>query len=153
HPTERRRRVESLHRGFQDTSQMTDVEATFRWLDRADSHLMVQEVKRRMLDLCPAREGDVVLDVGCGVGHEVLRLAQYVGSGGRVIGIDRNYPMIAEARRRAANHAVNIAFEAQDAHHLSFPDNVFDLCRTERVLRYVERPEEVLREMARVTRP
>jgi len=89
--------VQSLHQGFQDTDQIVDVAATFRWLDRADGHPLIQDVKRRMFDLCPVREGDSVLDVGCGVGHEALRLAQRVGPRGRIVGIDRNPPMIAEA--------------------------------------------------------
>ena len=89
--------MQSLHQGFQDTDQIVDVVATFRWLDRADGHPLIQDVKRRMFDLCPVREGDSVLDVGCGVGHEALRFAQRVGPRGRIVGIDRNPPMIAEA--------------------------------------------------------
>jgi ubiquinone/menaquinone biosynthesis C-methylase UbiE len=132
---------------------MVDVAATFRWLDRADGHPLIQDVKRRMFDLCPVREGESILDVGCGVGHEVLRLAQRVGPHGRVVGIDRNLPMIAEAQRRAAGHAGQVAFTVGDAQRLDYPDDQFDLCRTERVLRYLERPEEALREMVRVVRP
>jgi ubiquinone/menaquinone biosynthesis C-methylase UbiE len=132
---------------------VADVETTFRWLDRADSHPRIQEVKRRMLDLCPVQEGQAILDVGCGIGHEALRLDQSVGPTGRVVGIDRNPPMIAEARKRAADQAANVTFEIVDAHQLPFPDDTFDLCRTERVLRYVERPVDVIREMTRVVRP
>ena len=44
-------------------------------------------------------------------------------------------------------------FEVGDAHQAGFADGTFDLCRTERVLRYVDRPEAVLAEMARLTRP
>ncbi len=145
--------MKSLHQGFRETGQPVDVEATFQWLDRADGHPQVQEIKRRMLDLCPISAGDQVLDMDCGLGHEVQRLAERVGPQGRVVGIDRNSLVIAEARRRAAHQTDRVTYEVGDAHHLVLPDDMFDLSRTERVLRYLERPEAALREMARVVRP
>lgn len=106
-----------------------------------------------MLDICPVSAGDQVLDAGCGLGHEVRRLAQKVGSQGRVVGIDANTAMITEARRRAAGPALPISFDVGDAHQAGLPDGCFDLCRTERVLRYADRPQAVLAEMVRLTRP
>ena len=145
--------MESLHQGFQDGGQSADVEATFRWLDQADAHPQIQEIKRRMLDLCPARAADQVLDVGCGLGHEARRLAERVGPQGRVVGVDQNPAMIAEARRRVTNQESPIAYEVGDAHQLALPDDTFRLCRTERVLCYLHNPEVALREMARVVQP
>jgi ubiquinone/menaquinone biosynthesis C-methylase UbiE len=144
--------VSSLHHGFQEAGQSAGAEVAFRWLDVADGHPLVQQLKRQMLDLCPVAAPDQVLDVGCGVGHEVRRLAELVGPVGRVAGIDVNSAMIAEASRRAAGLTVPVTFGVGDAHHIEFPDGTFDLCRTERVLRYVGRPEVVLGEMIRVTR-
>jgi ubiquinone/menaquinone biosynthesis C-methylase UbiE len=145
--------VSSVHRGFQETGESVDTGAIFRWLDGADGNPLIQQIKIRMLDICPAGAGDQVLDVGCGLGHEVRRLAQRVGPQGRVVGIDANPALITEARRRAADSALPISFEVGDAHQAGFPDHSFDLCRTERVLRYVDRPEAVLGEMVRLTRP
>ena len=87
----------STRQRFQDRSQSADVEATFRWLDQADGHPQLQEIKRRMLDLCPVHAADQVLDVGCGLGHEARRLAERVGPQGRVVGVDQIPAMIAEA--------------------------------------------------------
>ncbi|HKS43902.1 MAG TPA: methyltransferase domain-containing protein, partial [Amycolatopsis sp.] len=108
---------------------------------------------QRMLEVCPVRTGDQVLDVGCGLGHEARRLAQQVGPQGRVAGIDANPAMITEARRRGAGLALPVSFEVGDAHHVGLPGSSFDLCRTERVLRYVDRPEAVVAQMVRLTRP
>lgn len=88
--------VSSLHQGFQEKGQPDGTEAVFRWLDGADESPLIQQVKQRMLDACPVGEGDQVLDVGCGLGHEVRRLAQRVGPQGRVVGIDANPAMITE---------------------------------------------------------
>jgi ubiquinone/menaquinone biosynthesis C-methylase UbiE len=123
-----------------------------RWLDRVDAHPVAQEVKRRMLEVCPVDPGNHVLDVGCGLGHEVTRLAARVGPSGRVVGVDASAQMIAEARRRTADVPFPTEFTVGDAHDLSRPDATFDLCRTERVLRYLHSPETALREMARAVR-
>lgn len=62
----------------------------------------------------PGADGDQVLDVACGLGHEVRRLAQQVGPQGRVAGIDANPPMITEARRRGSGlHRDFVGFELQ----------------------------------------
>jgi ubiquinone/menaquinone biosynthesis C-methylase UbiE len=118
-----------------------------------DGNPLIQQVKRQMLDACPVREGDHVLDVGCGLGHEALRLAERIGPRGRVMGIDANPAMISEARQRAASQNLSIAFEVGNAHHVDFPADTFDLCRTERVLRYLDSPEAAVGEMARLARP
>jgi ubiquinone/menaquinone biosynthesis C-methylase UbiE len=144
--------MSSLHQSFQPAGQPSDTEATFAWLDRMDGNPLIQEVKRQMLDACPVRAGDHVLDVGCGLGHEARRLAERVGPQGRVTGIDANPVMIAEARQRAAGLPLPIAFEVGDAHHVDLPDNTFDLCRTERVLRYLASPETAVGEMARLAK-
>jgi ubiquinone/menaquinone biosynthesis C-methylase UbiE len=57
---------------------------------------------------------------------------------------------VEEARRRAAALDLAITFEVGDAHALALPDGQFDVCRTARVVRYLEGPERVVREMARV---
>ena len=129
----------SLHQGFQATDQPADIEAVFGWLDRMNGSPLIQQVKQQMLEVRPVGEGDHVLDVGCGLGHEVIRLAELVGPQGRVIGIDANSAMVTEARRRAAGLTLPIAFEVGDARHVGFPDNTFDLCRTERVLSWTAR--------------
>src|SRR5437588_2879025 len=49
------------------------------------------------------RPGEVVVDLGCGGGLDVLLAARKVGPAGRAIGIDMTPEMLARARRNAAN--------------------------------------------------
>ena len=119
--------MSSLHQGFQETGKSGGTEAVFRWLDGADESPLIQQVKRRMLDVCQVGDGDQVLDVGCGLGHEVRRLAQLVGPQGRVVGIDANPAMITEARRRTVGLALPVSFEVGDAHEMGFPAGSFGL--------------------------
>lgn len=142
-----------MHENFQPGGQPGDTDVTFPWLDRMDGNPLLQKVKRQMLDACPVQEGDQVLDVGCGLGHEVRRLAERVGPRGRVVGIDANPGMINEARRRVADAALPIAFEVDDAQRVELADDGFDLCRTERVLRYLDSPEAAVKEMSRLVHP
>ena len=42
----------------------------------------------RALTATPPREGDRVLDIGCGLGETTVRLASLVGAAGHVHGVD-----------------------------------------------------------------
>ena len=49
-----------------------------------------------------AREGERIIDIGCGCGATALELARRVGASGSVLGADISAPMLEVARRRAA---------------------------------------------------
>jgi len=124
-----------------------------RVLDVANREPSIQACKRWMLRLLDVKCGQHILDVGCGVGEDAFALARLVGASGQVTGLDISAAMLAEARRRAAQHRVSVQFLLGDAHHLDFPAATFDACRAERVLMYLEDPRQALAEMVRVTRP
>ncbi|HEX6788403.1 MAG TPA: methyltransferase domain-containing protein [Gaiellaceae bacterium] len=87
------------------------------------------------------------LDVGCGAGALALALAPHVGA---VVGVDPVPELLALARERAP---ANATFVEGDGAALAFDDGAFDLTGTARTLHHVARPELVLAELARVTRP
>lgn len=71
--------------------------------------------------------GHRVLDLCCGAGASALPAAQAVGSGGRVLGVDVAGPLLALARRRAADQGLaNIEFQHGDAASTGLPDGSFD---------------------------
>lgn len=73
----------------------------------------------------PAKAGDRVLDLGCGIGTAGLCLAMRV-EGVRVLGIDMQRDLIALAARNAAANALEgrVTFKAGDV--LDFQDRGFD---------------------------
>lgn len=144
---------QDFNRGFQDVSRSRDADFFLQFLDSADALETMQSCKRRMLEMHPIAEGAHVLDVGCGIGHELQRLASRVGQRGRLVGIDKSDGMVEEARRRAVASGHSIEYLTVDAHELPFADETFDCCRTERVLMYTQDPARILAEMTRVLRP
>jgi ubiquinone/menaquinone biosynthesis C-methylase UbiE len=97
--------------------------------------------------LAPLRGDERVLDVGCGTGALAYALAPLVGE---VVGVDASEEFLAAAREHAPP---GCTFVVGDAESLTFPYGDFDLVGCLRVLHHVRRPELVVSEIARVTRP
>jgi SAM-dependent methyltransferase len=68
------------------------------------------------------KDGQRVLDVGCGTGATLLAAARDVGSSGRVVGVDIAPPLVARAQERAPDH---VEVVQGDAGVVSF-DQPFD---------------------------
>ncbi len=100
-----------------------------------------------------APPGSSVLDVGCGTGYQLLRMASRIETG---TGIDRADRMIAYARKQQAKRGkANLTFDLADAADLSrFRDNEFDLATMTLVLHEMETEQRLpaLKEMIRVSR-
>jgi SAM-dependent methyltransferase len=121
------------------------------YLDRIAEELA--GVKEEIRDWLSVRPGQWVLDVGCGNGHDVLRMAASTSPGGRAIGVDIAEPSIKEARARSATQRPPAGFLVASGARLPFADGVFGACRAERTLQHVPEPSAVLTEMLRVTKP
>ena len=74
----------------------------------------------------PVREGDRVLDVGCGFGDTAIKLARLVGPKGDVVGIDCCDAFLDYARNDAEEKSIaNISFQRGDA-EIALPVNEYD---------------------------
>ena len=138
---------------FTRVDRVADPREFVRTLDTMGALDFFARCKRQTYAWLEIQAGAQLLDVGCGVGDDVRALAEIVGSTGLVVGIDSSETMIAEARARATGADLPVEYHVGDGHHLPFPDNSFDGCRTERTLHHVNQPEQVLAEMVRVARP
>src|SRR6476620_907682 len=97
--------------------------------------------------LAPFSGAERALDVGCGTGALAFVLAEHVRE---VVGVDEREAFIEAARGSAPP---DCTFVVADATALPFPYGDFDLVGCARVLHHVRRPELVVSELARVTRP
>ena len=73
-----------------------------RWADRQQvQDILLKPVADILIDRTKAKAGERIVDVGCGSGAVSIALAQQVGPGGHVMGIDISGPMLARARQIA----------------------------------------------------
>lgn len=91
-----------------------------------------------------------VLDVGCGIGFDVIEMAKQHPLT-EFWGVDISEPFLEVARIRAKDLA-NVRIRLGDADNLSFDSNYFDGTRIDRSLQHMENPRSVIGEMIRVTR-
>ena len=97
--------------------------------------------------LAPLTGEERALDAGCGAGALAFALAPLVQE---VVGVDSSAELLAAARELAP---ANCAFVEGDVTALPFEYGSFDLVGCARVLHHVRRPELVMSELSRVTRP
>ena len=97
--------------------------------------------------LAPFSGAERALDSGCGAGALAFALAPFVGS---VVGVDLSADLVAAGRELAP---ANCELTVGDAAHLPFEYGSFDIAGCMRVLHHARRPELIVSELARVTRP
>lgn len=108
---------------------------------------------RLMVQRLPVGPGDHVLDVATGTGAVAERLV--IDRRCRVTGIDQSPHMLAAASLRLseAGIAQRVTLMEGEAEHLPFADGTFDGLAVTYLLRYVDDPAAVLRELVRVMKP
>lgn len=106
------------------------------------------------LALAGIREGEVVVDLGCGGGMDVFLAARNVGSAGRVIGIDMTAEMLERARAGQQKLGLtNVEFHQSTIDQLPLADNSVDCVISNCVINLVPDKSAVFREILRVLKP
>jgi len=98
--------------------------------------------------------GERALDIGCGCGATVLKLADSVGPEGRVLGVDVSEPMVSRARARLEeNEHRNAAVTLGDASSYLFESGSFDLAFSRFGVMFFSNPVEAFANIRRALRP
>ncbi len=98
--------------------------------------------------------GARVLDLGCGAGLDALLLAQRLKSSGMVLGLDFSSPMLAHARRSAAEMGLgNLDFCQADAERLPLAAASLDAAIVNGIFNLNPARQAIFRELARAMRP
>jgi ubiquinone/menaquinone biosynthesis C-methylase UbiE len=99
------------------------------------------------------RPGMRVLDLGCGAGDVSFVVADMVGPGGSVVGVDRSREALDRARVRAGQRGLSrVQFVEGDLHEPA-PGGPFDAIVERLVLMWAPDPAALLRQQATVLRP
>ena len=108
---------------------------------------------RRVLLEAGLRPGMRVADLGCGVGLVTALLAELVGPGGHVVGIDASGAQLAQARERLNGSGADVSFVEASATETGLTRGSFDLVYCRFLLIHLPEPERALREMFTLLKP
>jgi ubiquinone/menaquinone biosynthesis C-methylase UbiE len=108
-----------------------------------------EELRERLRKFVAPRGDERALDVGTGVGAVAFALAPLVDE---VVAVDAE-PVLLERAREQVEEFPNVSFVQGDANALPVSVSGFDLTCCVRVLHHIARPELVVAELVRVTRP
>ena len=143
----------AFRKGNVPTDADNDLASRIFVLDLQEQMPGVVRLRDWTLGALAPRPGDVAVDVGCGAGTEVRRLARLVGPGGRAVGVEPDPGLRAEAERRAMAESSPATYVDGDAVALPFADDSVDVIRCERVFQHLPDPMAATREFARVLAP
>ncbi|MBN2085742.1 MAG: class I SAM-dependent methyltransferase [Anaerolineales bacterium] len=108
----------------------------------------------RVLELAAPKNGERVLDAGCGTGLTALRIAQrYPGCA--MYGVDISPKMIPAARKSAEGGGLAVAFRVGSITALPYPDAFFNVVITSILFHHLDLEEKrrAVGEVARVLAP
>jgi SAM-dependent methyltransferase len=148
--------------GSTETGAVAAIEADRYLLGRAEAEEGRLErqaadfaaISEEHFDRAGVKAGERVVELGCGPGGELARLARRVGSMGAVLGIERSPHFAKLARQSAVDQGwLNVEVREGDAYHTGLPRGSFDGGHMRLVLCNVPRPELIARELVSLVRP
>jgi cyclopropane fatty-acyl-phospholipid synthase-like methyltransferase len=130
----------SIHYGYQDKKARS-----FR--------ASLQRMNEVMIEAAVIRQGDKVLDAGCGVGGSSIFIASSTGA--RVTGITLSERQAEQARKNARGKGVDgqVDFQIMNYSQTSFPDQHFDVVWACESSCYADEKQEFIREASRLLKP
>jgi SAM-dependent methyltransferase len=117
--------------------------------DLDEYHFDKQRHLAKVLDYTKYRGKDV-LDLGCGVGVDLVRFAQ---AGAVATGVDISERVIHLAKKNFQYQGLAANLVVMDGEHLDFPENSFDFIYAHGILPYAQDEYQLVREIHRVLRP
>jgi SAM-dependent methyltransferase len=133
---------------------MSQASSTFAAASGDGYELVMGRWSRRLaepfLDFANLRDGERILDAGCGTGNLAFAIAARAPAA-TVNGVDLSPAYINHAR--ASNSNKNIEFSVADVCALPFPDASFDSVLSLLLLHFVPKTAEAITELRRVARP
>lgn len=106
------------------------------------------------LDELEVRQGEEILDLGCGRGVDTIEAARLAGTKGMAIGLDLTESMVKQAIDYATREKIrNVAFTLGNIERLPFKENTFDGVMSNCVINHARDKKKVYREIHRVLKP
>jgi ubiquinone/menaquinone biosynthesis C-methylase UbiE len=116
-------------------------------------HLVHGPATAALFDLIGLKSGMRCIDLGCGGGEVTLEIADRVGPGGSVIGVDMDDVKLSLAREEAERRSItNATFRSENVTTWREPAE-YDMAYCRLLLEHLEDPVDLLRRMWEAVRP
>jgi ubiquinone/menaquinone biosynthesis C-methylase UbiE len=122
-------------------------EAYDRWFTTPIGSLVRKYEVQLILDLLKPRQGEIILDAGCGTGVFTLDIFSL---GSKVIGLDISLPMLIQADKKLKGYPFQMVLA--DMLNLPFRKDSFDKVVSVTSLEFIEDAKGAVKELFRVTR-
>ncbi len=100
------------------------------------------------------KEGEVVLDLGCGAGLDIYFYAKAVGEKGKIYGLDISEDMVNKAKRNLGAVGIkNVEIKCGYSDNLGFQDDFFDIVASNGIYNLSPDKEAVMRDVFKVLKP
>ncbi len=132
-----------------ETGQLFDEwpEAYDRWFTTPTGSLAKKYETELILNLLTPKEGEIILDAGCGTGIFTFDI---LSSGSKVIGLDLSLPMLRRAEKKLEGYPFRIVLA--DMLNLPFSEGSFDKAVSVTALEFIEDGRTAVGELFRVTK-
>jgi ubiquinone/menaquinone biosynthesis C-methylase UbiE len=150
-PAAPKRLTTRVYKGRQ-IAEVMSYEGGAEWLVRPEREQ--EEHPEEMLDAMDIRQGDVVADVGAGVGYLSLRIARRVGPKGKVLASDIQAPMLEALQVNSKNFGItNIKTIRATPTDSKLPEAQVDLALMTDVYHELSQPELTISSIRRALKP
>jgi ubiquinone/menaquinone biosynthesis C-methylase UbiE len=122
-------------------------EAYDRWFTTPIGSLVKKYEAELILDLLKPKQGEIILDAGCGTGVFTLDILSW---GSKVIGLDISLPMLIRAGKKLKGFPFQMVLA--DMLNLPFPESSFDKVVSVTALEFIEDAKGAVKELFRVTK-
>src|ERR1051326_7414442 len=124
--------------------------ATWESGDFGEVAKLIMPIAEEFMSRIDLHSGMKVLDAACGTGNLAVIAAR---RGCTASGLDIAANLIAQARERAREQSLDIEFIEGDAEAMPYPDGSFDVVLSMYGVMFAPRPDRVVNELCRVTKP